>query len=120
MIYETFREAVKNIWSNKFRTFLTMLGIIIGVGGHRHRGSGQRYDPEHQGQLAEMGTNVLTCPDHGPRLPHCDRQQMYEMVDSPGCHRHVAHHHVMDSTVKVGTTTYGYTHRQGCREATWI
>ena len=31
MIYETFREAVQNIWSNKFRTFLTMLGIIIGV-----------------------------------------------------------------------------------------
>ena len=31
MIYETFREAVKNIWSNKFRTVLTMLGIIIGV-----------------------------------------------------------------------------------------
>ena len=31
MIYETFREAIQNIWSNKFRTFLTMLGIIIGV-----------------------------------------------------------------------------------------
>ena len=31
MIYETFREAIQNIWSNKFRTFLTMLGIIIGI-----------------------------------------------------------------------------------------
>ena len=31
MIYETFREAIQNIWSNKFRTLLTMLGIIIGV-----------------------------------------------------------------------------------------
>ena len=25
MIYETFRQALKNIWSNKFRTLLTML-----------------------------------------------------------------------------------------------
>ena len=31
MIYETVRQAFQNIWSNKFRTFLTMLGIIIGV-----------------------------------------------------------------------------------------
>ena len=31
MIYETIRQAFQNIWSNKFRTLLTMLGIIIGV-----------------------------------------------------------------------------------------
>ena len=28
MIYETFREAIQNIWSNKFRTLLTMLGTV--------------------------------------------------------------------------------------------
>ena len=31
MIFETFRQAIQNVWSNKMRTFLTMLGIIIGV-----------------------------------------------------------------------------------------
>ena len=31
MIIETFRQAIQNVWSNKVRTFLTMLGIIIGV-----------------------------------------------------------------------------------------
>ena len=31
MIFETFRQAIQNVWSNKLRTFLTMLGIIIGV-----------------------------------------------------------------------------------------
>ena len=31
MIVETFRQAIQNVWSNKLRTFLTMLGIIIGV-----------------------------------------------------------------------------------------
>ena len=29
MLYETFREAVKNIWSNKFRTVLTLSLIHI-------------------------------------------------------------------------------------------
>ena len=31
MVLETFRQALQNVWSNKLRTFLTMLGIIIGV-----------------------------------------------------------------------------------------
>ena len=31
MVIETFRQAIQNVWSNKLRTFLTMLGIIIGV-----------------------------------------------------------------------------------------
>ena len=26
MIFETFRQAIQNVWSNKLRTFLTMLG----------------------------------------------------------------------------------------------
>ena len=30
-IHETFTLSLKNIWSSKTRTFLTMLGIIIGV-----------------------------------------------------------------------------------------
>ena len=29
MIIETFRQAIQNVWSNKLRTFLTMLGIIM-------------------------------------------------------------------------------------------
>ena len=31
MIKETSKQAIQNVWSNKVRTFLTMLGIIIGV-----------------------------------------------------------------------------------------
>ena len=36
MIKETFKQAVQNVLSNKVRTFLTMLGIIIGVGVGNH------------------------------------------------------------------------------------
>ena len=27
MVLETFRQALQNVWSNKLRTFLTMLGM---------------------------------------------------------------------------------------------
>ena len=30
-LLETFQLSLKNIWGSKMRTFLTMLGIIIGV-----------------------------------------------------------------------------------------
>ena len=35
-LWETFTLAVKNISGSKMRTFLTMLGIIIGAGSYTH------------------------------------------------------------------------------------
>ena len=60
MIYETFREAVKNIWSNKFRTVLTMLGIIIGVASViAMLAIGQGSKRSIQKQISEMGSNMI-------------------------------------------------------------
>lgn len=70
MIIETFRQALQNVWSNKLRTFLTMLGIIIGVmavivivglGNGMTRVCGTVFSTGHE------------CPVHsglGLRLPH--------------------------------------------------
>ena len=72
MIYETFREAIQNIWSNKFRTLLTMLGIIIGVMAVMVIvGLGNGMTTSIQNEFADMGTNRA---DHGLRLPFCQSQ----------------------------------------------
>ena len=58
---ETFTLSLRNIWSNKLRTFLTMLGIVIGVCAVIvivGLGSGmQRYIED---SFAELGTDTLT------------------------------------------------------------
>ena len=60
MIYETFREAIQNIWSNKFRTLLTMLGIIIGVMAVMVIvGLGNGMTKSMRDSFSAMGTNTL-------------------------------------------------------------
>ena len=61
MIYETFREAIQNIWSNKFRTFLTMLGIIIGVTAVIVIvGLGNGMTQSIQSSFSDLGTNIIS------------------------------------------------------------
>ncbi len=73
MVLETFRQALQNVWSNKLRTFLTMLGIIIGVMAVIVIvGSGQRHDQKHAGQLFRNGNQHPLRPDMGLWFPHCD------------------------------------------------
>ena len=61
MIYETFRQALKNIWSNKFRTLLTMLGIIIGIlAVIVIVGLGNGMTASMKDSFSFMGTNTLT------------------------------------------------------------
>ena len=37
MIIETFRQAIQNVWSNKLRTFLTMMKASKCEAGHKIR-----------------------------------------------------------------------------------
>ncbi len=83
MIYETFREAVKNIWSNKFRTVLTMLGIIIGVTAVIVIvGLGNGMTQSIKDSFSEMGTNVLSVQITGRGSRTVTVQQLYDIVDS--------------------------------------
>ena len=60
MVLETFRQALQNVWSNKLRTFLTMLGIIIGVASViTMLAIGQGSKRSIQAQISEMGSNMI-------------------------------------------------------------
>lgn len=61
MIIETFRQAIQNVWSNKMRTFLTMLGIIIGVMAVIVIvGLGNGMTQSMRDSFSAMGTNMLS------------------------------------------------------------
>lgn len=63
---ETFAMALKNIWSSKVRTFLTMLGIIIGVTAVIVIvGLGNGMEKYMTDSFSEMGTNTLTVMING-------------------------------------------------------
>jgi putative ABC transport system permease protein len=60
-LWEALRVALSSLASNKLRSFLTMLGIIIGVAAVITTISiGQGANKATQEQIAKLGTNVLT------------------------------------------------------------
>ena len=60
-IFENIKVAFKSISSNKLRAFLTMLGIIIGVGAVVAVMSvGAGAEASITANLQSMGTNVIT------------------------------------------------------------
>ena len=111
MIYETFREAIQNIWSNKFRTFLTMLGIIIGVMAVMVIvGLGNGMTTSIQNEFADMGTNLLTVQIMGYGSRSVKVKDFYELVEkNSDVLGDVSPNISMSGTVKVGTDDDNYS-----------
>ena len=111
MIYETFREAIQNIWSNKFRTFLTMLGIIIGVMAVMVIvGLGNGMTTSIQNEFADMGTNLLTVQIMGYGSRSVKVKDFYELVEkNSDVLGDVSPNIRMSGTVKVGTDDDNYS-----------
>ena len=111
MIYETFREAIQNIWSNKFRTFLTMLGIIIGVMAVMVIvGLGNGMTTSIQNEFADMGTNLLTVQIMGYGSRSVKVKDFYELVEkNSDVLGAVSPSISMSGTVKVGTDDDSYS-----------
>src|SRR5438094_10677674 len=60
MWFMTFRIALRALGRNKLRSFLTMLGIIIGVGAVIAMVAiGEDAEATIRSQIASLGTNVL-------------------------------------------------------------
>ena len=59
-IFTTFKLAVRALWRNKVRTFLTMLGIVFGIGAVIAMvASGQGAQAQVKEVFNSLGTNVL-------------------------------------------------------------
>ena len=70
MIKETFKQAVQNVLSNKVRTFLTMLGIIIGVMAVIVIvGLGNGMTNMMQDFYSDMGSDILSRQHHDRQHP---------------------------------------------------
>ena len=118
MIYETFREAFQNIWSNKFRTFLTMLGIIIGeMAVIVIVGLGNGMTQSIKDSFSDMGTNILSVQIMGYGSRTVSAQDMYDIVEArPDLFSGISPTGSLNGTVKVGTDTYSNTSVKGVSE----
>jgi len=118
MIYETIRQALQNIWSNKFRTFLTMLGIIIGVMAVIVIvGLGNGMTQSIKDSFSDMGTNILSVQIMGRGSRSVSVDAVYDIVEShPDIFESVSPTGTVNGTVKVGTDSYSNTTVKGVSE----
>ena len=122
MLYETVRQALKNIASNKFRTLLTMLGIIIGIMAVMIIvGLGNGLTESMRASVSSMGMNLLQVNVFGPRARNVDIDEMYRIIESrPDLFSGISPMVSMDRTssaVKVGTKSFSQTTAVGVSEA---
>ena len=118
MIYDTFRQALQNVWSNKFRTFLTMLGIIIGeMAVIVIVGLGNGMTTAMKDSFSSIGTNLITITIMG----HGQRTAAVEDVvaiaeNNPEYFSAISPMVSITGTVKVGSDTYSRTSVSGVSE----
>ena len=119
MIVETFRQAIQNVWSNKLRTFLTMLGIIIGVMAVIVIvGLGNGMTQSMRDSFSAMGTNTLSINIWGYGSRTVTVEDVYAIgTKNPDLIRFISPQIDFSSnTPKVGTTTYRYSNVAGVDE----
>ena len=119
MIFETFRQALQNVWSNKLRTFLTMLGIIIGVMAVIVIvGLGNGMTKSMRDSFSALGTNTLSINIWGYGSRTASVEDVYKIVDENADLISAISPQVdfSSNSAKVGTTTYRYSKIYGVDE----
>ena len=119
MIIETFRQAIQNVWSNKLRTFLTMLGIIIGVMAVIVIvGLGNGMTKSMRDSFSALGTNTLNVNIWGYGSRTISVDDVYAIVDKNSDLLQGVSPQIdfSNNTPKVGTTTYRYSTVSGVDE----
>ncbi len=118
-LMETFQLALRNILGSKLRTFLTMLGIIIGVTAVIvivGLGSGMRGYIEDS--FADLGTDSLTVQIMGRGSSRSlSEEQMYAIVEENGdLLKQVSPTVSMPGSVKIGSDSHSATSVSGVSE----
>lgn len=97
---QSFKLAIKSIWSNKMRSFLTMLGIIIGVASVIILVSlVNAYMSYMTESFASMGTSLLNVSLTNLPSRSLSVEEMYEFYED-----HTQEYEAMSPTVTVGGT----------------
>ncbi|GIM27763.1 permease [Clostridium polyendosporum] len=77
--------AISSVWNNKVRSFLTMLGIIIGISSVIILvGMGQGTQKQISDQIEKLGTNLITVNIMGNRTPTITDEELEELKTKPG------------------------------------
>ena len=116
---ETFQMAVQNILSSKMRTFLTMLGIIIGVCAVIVIvGLGNGMQGYIEDSFADMGTDSLTVVIIGRDSSRTvSEEEMYQVVeDNSETFKQISPTVSMTGSVKIGSDTLTATSVTGVSE----
>ena len=120
MIIETFRQAIQNVWSNKLRTFLTMLGIIIGVMAVIVIvGLGNGMTKSMRDSFSALGTNTLNIQVWGYGSRTVPVEEMYRLPDEfPELIQSISPQIDFSGsgTLKIGTTSYRWSTISGVDE----
>jgi len=80
-----FKIAMSSVWNNKMRSFLTMLGIIIGISSVIVLvGIGQGTNQQVTEQIESLGTNLITVNITGNRTSAISDEELAELKTKPG------------------------------------
>lgn len=118
-IFETFKLALKNIAGSKMRSFLTMLGIIIGVCAVIVIvGLGNGMTNYIQDSFSEIGTNLIQVSLIGRGTSRqATVEDMYAIVDAnPDCLSQISPIVNVAGRVKIGSETHNRTSVSGVSE----
>jgi len=118
-LWESFQLALEHIKGSKMRSFLTMLGIIIGVCAVIVIvGLGNGMQKYMEDSFSELGTNTLTIDIRGRGSSRSiSEEQMYEMVaENSEILEAVSPTVIMSGSVKIGTEYASSTSVSGVSE----
>lgn len=117
---ESFFLSLKNIHGNKMRSFLTMLGIIIGIAAVMVIiGLGNGMKSYMTSQFQSMGSNTLSVSITGESLSrHITPDEMYQIVKNhPEYFKEISPTVSVNGAVKVGSDTLDSTSVKGVSES---